>query len=67
MKGNAQYYKRKTLEEEKELRKLVKAKRKYQNILDDIERSIEKTEELLERDTHCLTLQMAEGIDSNIV
>ena len=66
MRGNASYYQHKTLEEEKELRKLQRAKRKYQRILEDIDRTIAETELNLQRDLHCLSVQMADLACSNI-
>lgn len=67
MRGNAQFYQRKTLENQKELRKLSKAKRKYQKILDGIDREIENTKQTLKRDMHCLSVQMADSQMSTIL
>ena len=60
MKGNASYYQHKALVEQKELRKLQKARRKYQKILDEIEKEISDTKLNLKRDMHCLSLQCAD-------
>lgn len=66
MRGNAQFYQRKTLVEEKELRKLTKARRKYQRILADIDREIAEKELMLQRDMHCLSVQSADTALSTI-
>ena len=66
MRGNAQFYQRKSLENERELRKLEKAKRKYEKILEDIDRSIIKTQITLRRDMHCVSVQCADSEDSVI-
>lgn len=67
MRGNAQFYQRKALENQKELRKLEKAKRKYEKILEDIDRSITHTQLILRRDMHCVSIQSADSEDSVII
>jgi len=67
MRGNAQYYQRKTLNQEKRLKKLHRVKRKYLRKLEDIMNEIETKEQYLSDNTHCLSLIHADSDDSVIV
>jgi hypothetical protein len=66
MKGNGDFYRSETLKKQKELRKLRKAKNKYQKILEDIIRNIEETEDLIKRDLHCLSVVSSDSEESYI-
>lgn len=54
MRGNATYYTNEVHDKKKQLQKLNKAKNKYQRIVEDIQREIEQTQRMLDRDIHCL-------------
>ena len=56
MRGNSHYYQSKTLEQTKELKKLQKVKSKYERKLVEIQDEINRKQELLKNDVHCLTL-----------
>ena len=67
MRGNAQYYQRKTLSQEKRLKQLHKVKRKYLRKLEEIMNEIETKEQYLSNNTHCLSLIYADSEDSIII
>ena len=60
MKGNDDFYRSETLKDEKELRKLKKAKSKHLKIIQSLEREIQDKEESLQRNMHCLSVVSAE-------
>lgn len=60
MKGNAKYYRNKAEEVDKHLRKLMKARNKYMNILQSIEKEISQCETQVKRDMHCLGVMSAD-------
>jgi len=64
MKGNGEFYLRKTKDIEMQLRKLERAKNKYSNILSDIEKEINDKKEEIKRSIHCYSTCTAETPDA---
>jgi hypothetical protein len=61
MRGNSFYYQSKTLNQKKELKKLQRARSKYERKLEEIQDEIDKKEELLSNNVHCLSLIHADS------
>jgi hypothetical protein len=66
MKGDGEYYLRKTKDMETELKKLERAKHKYTNILCDIDREINEKREEIKRSIHCYSTCTADSENSLI-
>lgn len=60
MRGNSQHYQNKTLTQKKELKKLQRVKSKYERKLEEIQDEINRKQELLSNNVHCLSLIHAE-------
>lgn len=67
MKGNDDFYRSETLRNEKELRKLKKAKSKHLKIIQSLEREIHDKEKTLQQNMHCLSVVSAYTEQSYII
>lgn len=66
MKGNSDFYLKRTQQAQLELRKLERARNKYKSILLDIEREITDAEEEIKKNLHCYAVTTAESPSSTI-
>lgn len=66
MRGNAKHYRNHAENGDKHLKKLLKARNKYQNILRSIEKEINQCQKQVKRDMHCLGVVSADSEFSHI-
>ena len=60
MRGNATHYRNNSEIGDRQLRKLMKARNKYMNILKSLEKEIYECQQQVRKDMHCLSVVSAD-------